>query len=134
VDAKKSPLSRRGAVLSQQERAGGLLDAMAKYEATRPCRRHKAQKVQPVGELTSEMIDSILARLKRNLPRLHWPGSRINNISPRTTPKEMEKVIMGLLKMHRSRRLVKLNQRQGKKRGIRQFIVGEWPRFFLFAP
>lgn len=100
VDAKKIAFNPAVELsyLNRKEQSG-LLDAMAKYEATPSLpQAQRLKKHSQSGELTSEMIDSILAEVKKEPIKVTLAGSRIKQYFPQDyTPKQMEKVIMGLL-------------------------------------
>lgn len=100
VDAKKIAFNPAVELsyLSRKEQSG-LLDAMAKHEATPSLpQAQRLKKHSQSGELTSPMIDSILAEEKKEPVKLTLTGSRLKQYFPQSyTPKQMEKVIMGLL-------------------------------------
>lgn len=100
VDAKKIAFNPAVELsyLSRKEQSG-LLDAMAKYEATPSLpQAQRLKKHSQSGELTSEMIDSILAEVKKEPIKVTLAGSRLKQYFPQDyTPKQMEKIIMGLL-------------------------------------
>lgn len=100
VDAKKIALNPAVELsyLSRKEQSS-LMDAMAKYEATPSLSQaQRLKKHSQSGELTPEMIDSILAEEKKEPVKLTLTGSRLKQYFPQDyTPKQMEKVIMGLL-------------------------------------
>jgi ParB family chromosome partitioning protein len=100
VDAKKIAFNPAVELsyLSRKEQSS-LMDAMAKYEATPSLpQAQRLKKHSQSGELTPEMIDSILAEEKKEPVKLTLAGSRLKQYFPQDyTPKQMEKVIMGLL-------------------------------------
>jgi len=100
VDAKKIAFNPAVELsyLSRKEQSS-LMDAMAKYEATPSLpQAQRLKKHSQSGELTPEMIDSILAEGKKEPVKLTLTGSRLKQYFPQDyTPKQMEKVIMGLL-------------------------------------
>ena len=100
VDAKKIAFNPAVELsyLSRKEQSA-LLDAMAKYEATPSLPQvQRLKKHSQSGELTPEMIESILAEEKKEPVKLTLTGSRLKQYFPQGyTPKQMEKVIMGLL-------------------------------------
>lgn len=100
VDAKKIAFNPAVELsyLSRKEQSG-LLDAMAKYEATPSLpQAQRLKKHSQSGELTLQMIESILAEEKKEPVKLTLTGSRLKQYFPQDyTPKQMEKVIMGLL-------------------------------------
>lgn len=100
VDAKKIAFNPAVELsyLNRKEQSG-LLDAMAKYEATPSLpQAQRLKKHSQSGELTLEMIDSILAEVKKEPIKVTLAGSRIKQYFPQDyTPKQMEKAIMGLL-------------------------------------
>lgn len=100
VDAKKIAFNPAVELsyLSRKEQSG-LLDAMAKYEATPSLpQAQRLKKLSQSKELTIEKIDSILAEEKKEPVKVTLTGSRLKQYFPQSyTPKQMEKVIMGLL-------------------------------------
>lgn len=100
VDAKKIAFNPAVELsyLNRKEQSG-LLDAMAKYEATPSLpQAQRLKKHSQSGELTLEMIDSILAEVKKEPIKVTLAGNRIKQYFPQDyTPKQMEKAIMGLL-------------------------------------
>ena len=100
VDAKKIAFNPAVELsyLSRKEQSG-LLDAMAKYEATPSLpQAQRLKKLSQSKELTIEKIDSILAEEKKEPVKVTLTGSRLKEYFPQSyTPKQMEKVIMGLL-------------------------------------
>lgn len=100
VDAKKIAFNPAVELsyLSRKEQSS-LMDAMAKYEATPSLpQAQRLKKHSQSGELTLEMIDSILAEVKKEPTKVTLTGSRLKQYFPQDyTPKQMEKVIMGLL-------------------------------------
>lgn len=100
VDAKKIAFNPAAELsyLSRKEQSA-LLDVMAKYEATpsQP-QAQRLKKLSQAGELTIQLMDSILAEEKKETVKLTLPGSRLKQYFPGDyTPKQMEKVIIGLL-------------------------------------
>lgn len=100
VDAKKIAFNPAVELsyLSRKEQSG-LLDTMAKYEATPSLpQAQRLKKLSQSKELTIEKIDSILAEEKKEPVKVTLTGSRLKQYFPQNyTPKQMEKVIMGLL-------------------------------------
>jgi ParB family chromosome partitioning protein len=109
VDAKKIALNPAVELsyLSRKEQSS-LMDAMAKYEATPSLpQAQRLKKHSQSGELTLEMIDSILAEEKKESVKVTLTGSRLKQYFPQDyTPKQMEKVIVGLLESWHKRQAV----------------------------
>lgn len=84
--------------LSRKEQSW-LLDCMEKYEATPSASQaQRLKKLSQTGELTLTLMDSILAEEKKEPVKVTLTGSRLKQYFPKDyTPKQMEKVILGLL-------------------------------------
>ena len=76
-----------------------LLECMEKYEATPSASQaQRLKKLSQTGELTLPIIDSILAEEKKEQVKVTLTGNRLKQYFPKEyTPKQMEKVIIGLL-------------------------------------
>lgn len=100
ADAKKIALNPAVELsyLSRKEQSA-LLDTMAKYEATPSLSQaQRLKKLSQSGELTLQIMDSILAEEKKEPVKVTLAGSRLKQYFPKDyTPKQMEKVILGLL-------------------------------------
>lgn len=85
-----------------------LLDCMEKYEATPSASQaQRLKKLSQAGELTLQIIDSILAEEKKEPIKVTLTGSRLKQYFPQGyTPKQMEKVIMELLENWHKKRAV----------------------------
>lgn len=109
VDAKKIAFNPAVELsyLSRVEQSS-LLDVMAKYEATpsQP-QAQRLKRLSQAGELTIQLMDSILAEEKKETVKLTLPGSRLKQYFPLDyTPKQMEKVIIGLLENWHKKQVV----------------------------
>ncbi len=76
-----------------------LLECMEKYEAMPSASQaQRLKKLSQAGELTLPLMDSILAEEKKETVKVTLTGSRLKQYFPKEyTPKQMEKVIIGLL-------------------------------------
>ena len=84
--------------LTRKEQAE-LLDTMAKCEATPSLSQaQRMKKHSQAGELTRQMLESILSEPKKEPVKVTLAGTSLKQYFPPTyTPKQMESVIMGLL-------------------------------------